>query len=132
MKPIISTQIKSLMETKTKLPDHIDEYFTKIEGTSQAFQSRELFKAEKDDVDIKTDLSAEQIVLACKLIWNNDFLARKKLKPVFANYVNEFLRLRISLDRKSRGEFVSINQQNNAEQTTGILSNLANITNLKK
>jgi len=126
--PIATTPTK----INAKLPDHIDEYFTKIEGSSQAFHSRELFKADPLDVDIKTDIDELQVIDLNKLAWNDHFLKSRKLKPVFQVCIDGFMRKRISLDRKSRGEFVSVNRQDNMEQSSGLLSNLANITNIKK
>lgn len=115
-----------------KLPDNIDEYFTKIEGTKEAFHSRELFKASREDVDIKTDLSIEEIVLINKLIFNNALLLRKKLKPIYTDFLYNYMRLKISLDRKSRGEFVAINKADKTDEAVGLLSNLSNITGAKK
>jgi len=115
-----------------KLPDNIDEYFTKIEGSKEAFHSRELFKAEKKDVDIKTDLLWKEIVLINKLIFNNSCLKEAGLVPVFEDFIYNYMRLKISLDRKSRGEFVSINRGDKTEEATQLLSNLSNITGAKK
>lgn len=119
-------------EQPKKLSNHIEEYFTKTEGTAEARHSRELFQADKSNVDIKTDLTIQEIILINKLMWNDDLLRRYKLKPVFSFFVDEYLRLKISLDRKSRSEFVSINRADRTEEATKLLSNLSNIGNVKK
>lgn len=117
---------------KSKMPNRIDEYFAKIEGTKQAFHSRQLFTANKEDVDIKTDLSWKEIVLINKLMFDNKLLTSMGLVPIFEDFVDEYLRLKISLDRKSRGEFVSVNRTDNMDTSTQLLSNLSNITGSKK
>ena len=129
-------EVKQLLGTKpviTQMPNHIQDYFASVEGNKQQFHSRELFKAEKDDVDVKTDITIDEIINIAKLKWNDEFLESKELKPVFRTYLNNFMRLKISLDRKSRGEFVSVNRgADNIEQASALASNFANINNTKK
>ena len=126
-------QLKKITkEEKKPMPNHIQEYFAKIEGSKEAFHSRELFKASREDVDIKTDLSIQEIVLINKLLFNNELLKKRKLLPVYSDFLYNYMRLKISLDRKSRGEFVSINRGDKTEEATALLSNLANITGVKK
>lgn len=117
---------------KREMPNHVQEYFAKTEGSSQAFHSRELFEARKDNVDVKTDLSIQEIVLINKLMFNNILLKRKKLKPIYEDFIYNYMRLKISLDRKSRGEFVSVNRGDKMEEASQLMSNLSNITNAKK
>lgn len=115
-----------------KMSNHIEEYFTKIEGTKEAFHSRELFKATREDVDIKTHLTDEEISLISKIQWFNDLLKRKGLVPMYTDFLYNYMRLKISKDRLSRTEFVNINKTNNPEDTIGLMSNLTNITGAKK
>ena len=117
---------------KNKMPDHIEEYFAQVEGTSEAFHSRELFKADKDNVDIKTDLTKEEISIITSLIFNDNFLISKKLKPLFQKYYYPYMRLKISLDRKSRAEFVNINKSPSQEDVLNTASNLKNLTDVRK
>lgn len=124
---------KQLKEEQKLLPNHIQDYFVKVEGNKQAVHSRELFQADKSNVDVKTDLSWKEIVLINKLIFNNEFLKKKGLKPVYESFLDHYMRLKISLDRKSRTEFVAVNrQQDSIEGATALLSNMNNITNPKK
>ena len=116
---------------KKPLPDNIDEYFVKIEGSKEAFHSRELFKAEKD-VDLKTDLGAQEINYINTLMFNDVLLMSKGLKPVFKGFITKYMRLRFSLERKSRGEFVNINKSDKSEEAINLASNLSNITGAKK
>ena len=42
------------------------------------------------------------------------------------------MRLKISLKRQSRGEFVTINKGDKTDEALGLMSNLSNISNVKK
>ena len=97
-------------KAEKEMPDHISEYFVKEEGTKEAFHSRELFKADDKNVDLKTDLSFKEIILMNKLIYNNHILKKYQLNPVFDKMIYSYMRLKFSLERKSRGEFVFINK----------------------
>lgn len=120
------------MMEKKKMSNHIEEYFAKIEGSKEAFHSRELFKADINDVDLKTDLGIKEIVLINKLLYNDELLSKKGLISPFKSFIYKYLRLKISLDRKSRAEFVNVNKTDKTEEATGLLSNLSNITNVRK
>lgn len=113
------------------IPNHIAEYFAK-EGSTSAFHARELFQATKADVDIKTDLNWQEIVLINKLYWNNEYLKRKKLRPIYENFINQYMRLKISLDRKSRKEFVDVNKGDNSQEVLDTASKFSNILGVKK
>jgi hypothetical protein len=114
---------------KEKIPDHIEEYFTKIEGTKEAFHSRELFRGEEEGIDLKTHLTDEEIALINTLIYNDELLKKRKLKPIFKNFLYRFMRLKVSKDRLSRQEFVNINKTGDStEDKLNMASNLANIT----
>lgn len=116
----------------SKMSNHIEEYFAKVEGSKEQFHSRELFKAERENVDLRTDLIWREISLINVLFFNNELLRKSKLKPIYTDFLNQYLRLKISLDRKSRSEFVSVNRTDNSEQATNLLSNLSNINGAKK
>jgi hypothetical protein len=117
---------------KNKMSDHIEEYFAKIEGTKEAFHSRELFKAEEDSIDLKTDLNNEEISLINTLFYNDSLLKEKGLKPVFSKFIYKYMRLKVSKDRLSRSEFVNINKTNTNEDVLGVASNLKNLTDTRK
>lgn len=114
------------------LPNHIDEYFVKIEGNEKMFHSRELFKASPEDVDIKTDLSLPEIVTINKINWDNEFLRKHGLEPVWTGFLNKYMRLKISLDRKSRKEFVDINKSDKTDEAISLASNIQGLTGNRK
>lgn len=118
--------------TSPKMPDNIEEYFAKIEGTKEAFHSRELFKADEDSVDLKTHLKDEEIALINILMFNDILLKEAGLKSVYAEYLYKYMRLKISKDRLSRQEFVSINKTHTPEDMLSTMSNIKNITDVKR
>jgi hypothetical protein len=115
------------------MSNHIEEYFADATNGKEVLTSKELFKANPEDVDIKTDISIQEIVLINKLLFNNEILKEAGLKPVYKNFLNSYMRLKISLDRKSRGEFVDMNRSNQKpEDVLSTMSNVSNIMGAKK
>lgn len=129
--PKIIEEEKPKVKISNKLPDNIDEYFAKIEGSKEAFHSRELLRGDKD-VDLKTDLTAEEISYINTLLYNDALLKSRGLKPVYSSFLNNLMRLKFSLDRKSRSEFVTINKSDKTDEALGIASSISNITGVKK
>ena len=115
-----------------QMSNHIEEYFAQTEGSKESIISRELFKADDESIDLKTHLQDEEIVLINVLMFNNQILIERGLKPVFQKWIHKFMRLKVSKDRLSRGEFVNVNKQHTAEDTLSSLSNAKNIISSKK
>lgn len=113
-----------------KTNNHIEEYFLKNDNNSTAIASKELFKSE--NIELRTDINDEEIINITKLKFNNKILQKHKLKPVFEDYINDFMKLKVSKDRKSRGEFVSINKTNNTDEVINGMGNLSNIMGNRK
>lgn len=110
----------------------IEEYFSEQEASKEVQTSKELFKADKD-VDIKTDLIWREITLITKLFYNDEILKKHKLKPVFSRFINPYLRLKISMDRKSRTEFVTMNKgETSTKDIIKEMSDVSNIISVKK
>lgn len=106
------------------LSNHIEEYFSNQNTNKDVLTSKELFKANKEDVDIKTELTDEEIVILNVIKVNQDDLIKRGIKDVYDTFINGFLRLKISRERKSRGEFVDMNKGNNND--TASLSDTIN------
>ncbi|MFW6130766.1 MAG: hypothetical protein ACOC56_06225 [Atribacterota bacterium] len=123
---------RKVIKNKNSVPDHIDEYFKDIEGSKEAIQSRELFKADNNDIDLKTDLTNEEISHISILKFNDEFLKSKGIKPVFMNFFYNYMRLKVSKDRQSRGEFVKMNRKDDSEDILSSASNLKNLMDSKK
>lgn len=120
------------MENKKDLKNPIEEYFTKIETSKESINSKAIFEAEKENLDLKTELTIQEIVILNKLEMNNIYLQSKGIKPIFSEFIKNYERLKISLDRKSRGEFVNLNKSNNTDDILNGMSNLSNIGSAKK
>lgn len=115
-----------------RLPNHIKEYFVKVENSKEAINSKELFSADRDNIDIKTELSDEEIQIINRLMINDAILVQHGLQPVFSIFTNQFMRLKISRNRQSRQEFVDINRQSNTHEMLSGLQGLSNMTSIKK
>lgn len=101
--------------TLKRTNNHIEEYFQDHKESSEERASRQIFTADKN-VDIKTELDMKEISYINTMQLNDDFLKSRGLNPVFSYFYNHYLRLKISKDRKSRGEFVKINSQDRSEE----------------
>jgi len=112
--------------------DHIEEYLNKKDDNFKIRLSRELFTGSKEDIDLKTDLGIEEIQLVAALIYNDIFLKSRGLKPVFSDFYANYFRLKVSLDRKSRGEFVKVNTNDNTDEFLQKAGNLQNVIGAKK
>lgn len=110
--------------------NHIEEYFLKNDNNSSAIASKELFKDE--NIELRTDITDEEIVIINKLMYNNSILEKHKLNPVFELFINNYMRLKVSKDRKSRGEFVKINSQDKTDDVMTGMSQISNILGVRK
>lgn len=110
----------------------IDEYFSKIETSRDSVNAKSIFSVDTDNLELKTELKIREIVILNNLKMNDVFLVNRGLSPVFSEFIKSYERLKISLDRKSRGEFVSINKQNTTEDAISQMSNFSNILGSKK
>ena len=100
---------------RKELPSHIDEYFTDTQLQEQNHY-KELFSAdEQNDLDLKTEVTDEEIKALATLHFNDRFLKEIGVGKIFEGYTNKYLRLKISKDRKSRGEYVEINKKSREE-----------------
>ena len=121
------------ISSKRNMSNHIEEYFAESSEAKEVLTSKELFRAEPEDVDIKTDLGIQEIVLINKLKYNDIFLKSIGLEPIYKGFLNNYLRLKISNERKSRAEFVDMNRgQGKTEDILDTMSKVSNITGAKK
>lgn len=118
------------MERKS---NHVEEYFKEQESQTGRL-SRELFSVGKegDELDFKTDLVLNEIKDISSLFYNDAVLVRMGLYPVYEPFYQKYMRLVISKDRKSRGEFVAINKADQSDDMIGKLSNLDSLRGSKQ
>ena len=112
-----------------ELPNHIDEYFTDTQLQEQNHY-KELFSADEEtDLDLKTEVIDEEIKALATLHFNDKFLSQIGVGKIFGTYTNKFLRLKISKDRKSRGEYVDINKKSREEIQNESIKNALGVKN---
>lgn len=77
----------------------------------------ELFNPSDDRIDLKTELTQKQIG-SINVIKNNiELLKKHGLKPDFLDKeITNYMRLMVSKDRQSRGEYVEVNKKPDQEQ----------------
>lgn len=111
------------------LPDHIEEYAKNSQRDSNFI---EIFEATEDDVDIKTELGFEELILVNKINMIDKYLEDKLGSAIYNEFLNGHMRLKISKDRMSRKEFVEINRKDNLDKNLERLSNFSNIAKVKE
>jgi len=116
-----------------RMSNHIEEYFADNTASKEVLTSKELFRAEEKDIDVKTDLILKEIILINKLKYNDIVLKDSGLEQVYSKFLNNYEKLKISLDRKSRTEFVDMNRgQSKTDDVLDAMSKVSNITGAKK
>lgn len=121
-------------EPREELPDHIKEYFNSKDGNEQALISKELFSIGKkgEQLDFKTDLSIDEIKDITSLTYNDTYLESIGLPKIFNGFITKYMRLVISKDRKSRGEFVQLNKRETQADNIQSMGNLGMFGAAKK
>lgn len=116
-----------------KLNNPIENIFENIVPNSSV--SSELFT--EGDISLKTELNNdEQVILSCLCVENNlingDLTTQKRKVDIYGDFIKTYMRLKVSLDRKSRKEFVDSLNKNNTDKDFERLSNLKNLTEVRK
>lgn len=112
------------------LKNHIEEYLRK-EAKENNFI--ELFEVdENENLDLKTELNDEEIVLLNKIKINYEFLLGKRIDNIYKKYMDYFMRLKISKERRSRAEFVDVNRKERFEQNLKKFGQFRNLEKVKE
>lgn len=100
---------------ENSLNPHFEEYFDNINQTDTSKIAKELFKVDKNNTDIKTDLNSKEIynINAMKMI--DSILIDFGVGSVFNIFYDDYMRLKISKDRQSRSEFVKATSSDKSE-----------------
>jgi hypothetical protein len=106
------------------MDNHVEEYF--VQKETQA--GNELFRVDNINVDIKSQVSEAELRLITILMMNDDFLSSRGIPRMFDKYYYRFLRLKVSLDRQGRKEYVDINKRDNSDDTIKKLGQLDSLT----
>ena len=118
---------------KTPLIDPIEQIFESISNSSSS-PSLELFNdSRKGDISLKTDLTHKEHVLVSALSVENS-LINESLKDfdLYGKFLEEFKRHKLSLDRKSRNEFVESNKKPSSSDLLNEASSVKNLTESRK
>jgi hypothetical protein len=116
------------MVTK-KLHNHIEEF---LSNKTKSADFIELFEAKNDNVDLRTDLTLQEIPLIVAIHFNHEFLKKRGIPSPFGVFINQFERSRVSLDRKSRAEFVDINKKERFENNLEKFNSIAQLQKVKQ
>lgn len=118
------------MKEKEFIENPVEEYFK--EGLNGESTFQDLFEATRENVDLRTDLLVQEIVILNKLFINHEFLKKKLDFHLLGDFIEHYLRLMISKDRKSRGEFVDINRKDRFKEHMREFADFSNILEVKK
>lgn len=100
----------------------IDEQLGIFQPQESNSNPKELFDSE--DIDVKTELKPEQVMIISKIRFLSRHLKNKYNVDKLDELVDDFLRLQVSKDRASRKEFVSAFQSRNDERMGGMIDKL--------
>lgn len=112
------------------LPDPIEEYVKDNLGQESTFQ--DLFEATEENVDLRTEVTWPELVIVNKIKVVDDFIKEKLGESVYHNFINKYLRLRVSTDRKSRTEFVDINKKDRFQDKLKEFGSFAALSKVKE
>jgi hypothetical protein len=115
-------------------PDIIEQTFEQFKG-SQDEQALKLF--DEGDIDLKTDLSSKEVVLVTALDIESKLINKSFSKfgfdfDLYGAFLQSYKRHKVSLDRKSRSEFVASIMKNTIDRDLNRVSNLKNVTDSRQ
>lgn len=109
-----------------KLPPVIEEYFNKNDFRKHTHYD-ELFNAQKDNIDLQSQVSERELRAIAVLRTNDKYLNEKiKISEIYEIYIQNFLRLKVSLERQSRKEYVEVNKNDQTENQLRLMQGLNN------
>lgn len=111
------------------LPNHIEEYLKESVGEN-AF--RDLFEATDENVDLRSELDEKELDCVNKIYINNLFLKEKIGSDIYKQFLIKYMRLKVSFNRGSRGEFVDINRKDHFETNMNRFNTFSNLSKVKE
>src|SRR6056297_2067063 len=101
----------------------IDEQLLNTPFNEESRNPKELFDI--IDIDVKTELSSEQVMIISRMRVYSNFLKKKYGIKNFNNLIESFLKLQVSKDRSSRKEFVDAMKSTNETQGNSLLDKIS-------
>lgn len=109
--------MNEIIPTTKNVPRVVAEYFEDVNDVRKHTHYDELFNANKDNIDLQTQLTEGELRAVAVLQTNDKFLIQNGIPVVYENYLQSFMRLKISLERQSRKEYVEVNKNEQQEMT---------------
>lgn len=109
------------LEDVLKMIDEEINGMSSVEG--ETTNPKELF--DLTDIEGKTELSGHQVMLVSRLRCLDDFYKKEFGIDSIQSLLDNFLKLQISKDRKSRAEFVNAFQSKNDEKVGGLMDKMS-------
>jgi hypothetical protein len=86
-----------------------------------------------NNISLRSDLTIDEIILINIAILNSNLMFDKGMKfNIYDRFINQYMRLKVSLDRKSRQEFVNINKKDNFENNLDKFNAIQHLQEVKK
>lgn len=116
------TELKEIKDTP------IDRFVMDL-GMNDDKKDDEIFSAgkTKNDIELRTDLTAKQRVLIQGIMENDEILYKCGISKIYDHFLQKFMRLSVSLDRQSRKEYSTANRPDNSMETIRTASNLVQL-----
>ena len=116
------TDLKEIKDTP------IDRFVMDL-GMHDDKKDDEIFSAgkTKNDIELRTDLTAKQRVLIQGIMENDEILDKCGIGKIYEHFLQKFMRLSVSLDRQSRKEYSTANRPDNSMETIRTASNLVQL-----
>ena len=100
----------------------IDEQLGNFNLEPTSTNPKELF--DNTQVESKTELTGEQVLIIARFKLLGKYFNDKYKIDYIDTFIQDFLKLQISKDRKSREEFVSAFQSKNDERAGGLMDKI--------
>jgi hypothetical protein len=114
---------------ENKLINPIEEY---LDHRVNRADFIELFEAKETDIDLKTELTFPEITIVNCILFNDNFLKKKGIPSPYNTLILRYLRLKVSMGRKSREEFVRINQHDKFKENMDTFNSFSQIKKVKE
>lgn len=127
--PILDNGSNEKFEEFGPLPNHIAEYIKTNVGENNF---KELFEGDVFNIDLRTDLTLKELILVNRIRITDIFLKENLGFSVYSQFITDYLKLKVSLDRKSRSEFVDINRKDRFNQHLREFTTFSDLSKVKQ
>lgn len=111
-KQIVASVIDEYNEAVIKT-NHIQEYLVNNEKSQQVVNAKELFSSKPENIKFKTELNAKEIFIFSYMVSADRILKDKNMPTIYNDFIQDYMSMKVSFERKSRNEFVTISTGGN-------------------